>query len=95
LAPFATNVHFQLLSCDNTPESEQIRIVINDAVTPLTSLEGCGQNPHGMCPVKEFVKAQKKNIETADWIWACHGKWEVPEGKKWNTTTGDPPARNS
>ncbi|KAF8330828.1 phosphoglycerate mutase-like protein [Cantharellus anzutake] len=95
LSPFATNMQFQLLACDSTPDSEQIRIVINDGVSPLTSLEGCPHNPDGLCPLKEFVKAQQKHIETADWTWACYGDWDVPPGTAWNTTTGDPPARKA
>jgi len=92
LASFATNMQFQLLSCTSTPEP-QIRIIINDGVTPLTGIAGCPENEHGMCPVQTFVAAQKKIISETDWDWACNGNWTVPPGVAWNTTTGEPPKR--
>jgi len=90
LAPFSTNVQFQLLSCPSR-EDEQIRIIVNDAVAPLTGIEGCPKDADGMCPIPTFVAAQKKIIAETDWDWACHGDWEVPAGHEWNTTTGDVP----
>ncbi|THH15597.1 hypothetical protein EW146_g4910 [Bondarzewia mesenterica] len=90
LAPFSTNIQFQLLSCP-AKHADQIRIIINDAVAPLTGIQGCPSDSHGMCPVDTFVEAQKKIIANTDWIWSCHGDWEVPAGHEWNTTTGDAP----
>lgn len=90
IAPFASNIQFQLLSCSSFPE-QQIRIIINDGVTPLTGIQGCPKQKDGMCPVSTFVEAQKKLAQETDWDWACHGNWTVPEN--WNTTTGDPPKR--
>ncbi|KAJ6515325.1 phosphoglycerate mutase-like protein [Mycena sanguinolenta] len=90
LAPFATNVQFQLLECTSLP-GPQIRIIVNDGVVPLTGIEGCPEQEDGMCAVDTFVEAQKKIIASADWEWACHGDWDIPEG--WETTTGEPPAR--
>ncbi|TBU40685.1 phytase [Dichomitus squalens] len=94
LAPFASNVQFQLLACDSAPEP-QIRIVINDGVTPLSSVRGCpADEPHGLCPLSAFVSAQRETISKTDWTWACHGEWNVPTGHGWNTTTGEPPAKD-
>ncbi|KAK7037570.1 hypothetical protein VNI00_011062 [Paramarasmius palmivorus] len=95
LAPFATNVQFQLLSCTSR-EGPQIRVIINDGVAPLTGIEGCPQDEDGMCPVDTFVKAQKKLLENVDWDWACYGDWEdkVGQGPEWETVTGDPPAKD-
>ncbi|EPQ50321.1 phytase [Gloeophyllum trabeum ATCC 11539] len=92
LAPFATNVQFQLLSCASTP-GPQIRVIINDGVVPLTGIRGCPADKDGMCPVDAFVAAQKEIIGQTDWEWGCHGTWEVPAGPAWNTTTGEPPRR--
>ncbi|KAI0719060.1 phosphoglycerate mutase-like protein [Cerioporus squamosus] len=91
LAPFATNVQFQLLSCSSTPDP-QIRIIINDGVVPLTGIRGCPADADGKCPLPTFVAAQREIIANTDWQWACHGDWSVPAGPAWNTTTGDPPA---
>ncbi|KAF7979855.1 hypothetical protein HWV62_40611 [Athelia sp. TMB] len=71
LAPFATNIQFQLLSCESVPEP-QIRVIINDGVVPLTGLRGCPKQKDGMCPVSTFVEAQKATIAETDWEWACH-----------------------
>ncbi|KAH9966467.1 phosphoglycerate mutase-like protein [Russula dissimulans] len=92
LAPFSTNVQFQLLSCPSR-ENEQIRIIINDAVAPLTGIEGCPEDVDGLCPIPAFVAAQKNIIANTDWDWVCHGDWEVPAGNEWNTTTGDAPSK--
>ncbi|KAK7691641.1 hypothetical protein QCA50_005040 [Cerrena zonata] len=94
LAPFATNVQFQLLSCSASPDP-QIRIVINDGVAPLTSLKGCPEQKDGMCPVSTFIEAQKEMIRTTDWEWGCYGDWQLPPGAEWNTTVGYPPAKEA
>lgn len=81
-----------VLSCASKPE-DQIRLIINDGVTPLTGIKGCPSDADGMCPLSTFVAAQQELLEDADWEWECHGDWEVPAGKAWNTTTGTPPRR--
>jgi hypothetical protein len=80
-----------VLSCPSRG-SEQFRVVINDAVAPLTGIEGCPEDADGMCPIPAFVAAQKKIISNTDWDWACNGDWD---GHEWNTTTGDVPSRSS
>ncbi|THH30874.1 hypothetical protein EUX98_g3307 [Antrodiella citrinella] len=92
LAPFATNIQFQLLSCSSIRDP-QIRIVINDGVTPLTSLKGCPEQKDGMCPLSTFIDAQREMSKNTDWDWGCNGDWKVPHGSGWNTTTGYPPEK--
>ncbi|KAF8684962.1 Phosphoglycerate mutase-like protein [Rhizoctonia solani] len=89
IAPFATNMQVQLLSCSSHPEP-QIRLIINDGVTPLTTIRGCPEDKDGMCPLKKFVDAQKETIRTSSFDWACYGDWEIEEG--WVTTRGMPPS---
>ncbi|KAH6919137.1 histidine phosphatase superfamily [Coprinopsis sp. MPI-PUGE-AT-0042] len=93
LAPFATNMQFQILSCDSHPDADQIRIIINDGVAPLTGIKGCPEQKEGMCPLDTFVEAQRENIAKTSWDWGCHGDWTVPPGTDWETVTGDPPAQ--
>ncbi|TFK67148.1 phosphoglycerate mutase-like protein [Pluteus cervinus] len=90
LAPFGTNVQFQLLTCTDR-SGPQIRVVINDGVAPLTGIRGCPEDKDGLCPVDTFVKAQQEIVAKTDWRWGCDGDWEVPEGPEWDTVTGDPP----
>jgi hypothetical protein len=83
--------YFSVLSCASTPEP-QIRIIINDGVVPLHGIRTCPyDDKHGMCPLPAFIEAQQETIRETDWVWGCHGDWEVPEGSAWNSTTGDAP----
>ncbi|KAL1743624.1 histidine phosphatase superfamily [Schizophyllum fasciatum] len=90
LAPFATNVQFQLLDCAAF-EERQIRVIVNDGAVPLVGVGHCPEQKDGMCPVGTFVAAQKKIIAETDWNYDCLGDWTVPPGSEWNTTTGDAP----
>ncbi|EJD54727.1 phosphoglycerate mutase-like protein [Auricularia subglabra TFB-10046 SS5] len=90
LAPFGTNIQFQVLSCESKPEP-QLRVIINDGVSPLTGIRGCPEDAHGMCPVRAFADGMREIIAETDWNYDCHGKWDVPAGPAWNTTTGSPP----
>ncbi|KIM23174.1 hypothetical protein M408DRAFT_332472 [Serendipita vermifera MAFF 305830] len=94
VAPFASNVQFQLLQCPAVDsDATQIRVILNDAVVSLTGISGCPEQKDGLCPVDKFVEAQQKLVEGSDWDWTCHGNWTVPEGDAWSTVTGDPPAK--
>ncbi|CAE6337219.1 unnamed protein product [Rhizoctonia solani] len=90
IASYAVNMQVQLLSCASHPEP-QIRLIINDGVTPLTTVRGCPQDKDGMCPLDTFVNAQKETIRTSSFDWACYGDWKIKEG--WSTTRGMPPAK--
>ncbi|KAG5337265.1 hypothetical protein C0989_010032 [Termitomyces sp. Mn162] len=79
-----------VLECTSVP-GPQLRIIINDGVTPLTGIKGCPEQRDGMCPVDTFVKAQKELLLETDWEYDCFGNWTVPEGDAWNTTIGSPP----
>ena len=67
-------------------------MIINDGVTPLTSLHGCKENKDGLCDLDAFIKAEKQIVEEVDWDWGCLGDWVIPEGG-WETVAGDPPAK--
>ncbi|KAF9239899.1 phosphoglycerate mutase-like protein [Melanogaster broomeanus] len=97
IAPFGTNVQFQLLSCPAltaTPEDQynndlsHIRIIINDGPVPLTGVRTCPPSSSGLCPLSSFIEAQKETIRETDWEWGCFGGWEVPDGKQWETVGG-------
>ncbi|EIW52767.1 phosphoglycerate mutase-like protein [Trametes versicolor FP-101664 SS1] len=72
LVPFATNVQFQLLSCNSTPDT-QIRVSVNDGVVPLTGFRGCLESADGACPLLVFVAAMREIIGETDWAWARLG----------------------
>ena len=77
-----------VLSC-STEDDPQIRVIVNDGVVPLDNLEGCPENPHGMCSIHAFVDAQRENIRSTDWDFVCNADWSIPDG--WETITGYPP----
>ncbi|KAF8987370.1 histidine phosphatase superfamily [Cyathus striatus] len=89
LSPFASNIQFQVLQCDR--KEDQIRVIINDGVAPLTGIRGCKEDDQGMCPLSIFISAQRELIASADWEYGCNGNWTIPEGTKWETVTGDFP----
>ncbi|KIO02534.1 hypothetical protein M404DRAFT_147468 [Pisolithus tinctorius Marx 270] len=91
LAPFATNVQFQLLSCPaetSSSDPSHIRIVINDGPVPLHGVQPCPVSPHGLCPLEAFLEGQRKTIRDTDWAWGCFGDWTVPPGPEWETVGG-------
>jgi hypothetical protein len=38
-------------------ETRYIRLILNDAVVPLTGLKGCGEDEDGSCELGVFVEA--------------------------------------
>lgn len=42
------------MSCS---ETRYIRLILNDAVVPLTGLKGCGEDEDGLCELGRFVGA--------------------------------------
>ena len=88
--PFLMTSLPSVLECTSLP-GPQIRIIINDAVAPLTGIRGCPKQKDGMCSVDTFVAAQKEIIRNTDWEYDCYGNWTVPPGTEWETITGDSP----
>lgn len=82
-----------MLSCAGL-EGDQIRVILNDGVVPLTGISGCPEQKDGMCPVDTFVAGQREIIGETDWEYECHGDWTVPPGTAWNTTRGAPPSNS-
>ncbi|KIJ62097.1 hypothetical protein HYDPIDRAFT_94962 [Hydnomerulius pinastri MD-312] len=96
IAPFSTNVQFQLLSCpaSDAPslsppaDPTHIRILINDGPVPLSGIHTCPSSPSGLCPLPAFIEGQKETIRGVEWDWGCHGEWDVPGGGEWETAGG-------
>jgi hypothetical protein len=68
ICPFATNLQFQVMKCDDT---RSIRLVLNDAVVPLTGLRGCPEDEDGLCPLDTFVEALREIVEETDFAAVC------------------------
>ncbi|KAF8998408.1 histidine phosphatase superfamily [Cyathus striatus] len=78
IAPFATNLVGQVLSCPASGTPTHIRWILNDAVLPLTGIEGCKSNKDGMCELPTFIKAMEQRIEEVDFEFDCFGNYTIP-----------------
>ncbi|KAH7327619.1 histidine phosphatase superfamily [Rhizoctonia solani] len=60
LVPFAGSTVVEKLSCPALPAKDYVRIIINDAVIPLTDLAPCGKlgATEGLCALDKFVESQ-------------------------------------
>ncbi|WWD01020.1 hypothetical protein V866_007958 [Kwoniella sp. B9012] len=85
VVPFATHLVIQVLECQNTSPSKQIRFILNDAVLPIDqSYEGCEWNKDGLCSFDTVVKALQQRVEEIDWNYDCHGNYTAVPGKDYN-----------
>ncbi|KAJ7153350.1 phosphoglycerate mutase-like protein [Mycena filopes] len=90
IAPFASNLVGQVLSCpapatsDSTTTntnstSTHIRWLLNDAVVPLTGIRGCRPNSDGLCDLSAFVGGMQQRIEEVDFAFDCFANYTIPE----------------
>ena len=56
---------------------QYIRIILNDAVVPLTGINGCEENDDGMCSFDTFVSGMKEIIGRVDFARDCGVREEV------------------
>ncbi|KAJ7432160.1 phosphoglycerate mutase-like protein [Mycena latifolia] len=92
IAPFASNLVGQVISCPASPAANTttyMRWILNDAVVPLTGINGCTANPHGLCPLPAFVDGMTQRIAEVDFAFDCFANYTVPDPD--NITTGQYP----
>ncbi|KAJ7697690.1 histidine phosphatase superfamily [Mycena rosella] len=92
IAPFASNLVGQVLSCPATSasaSSTHIRWILNDAVIPLTGIRGCKANSNGLCPLTTFIDGMKQRIQEVDFMFDCFANYTIPNPD--NITTGQFP----
>nr|ADW23572.1 acid phosphatase [uncultured organism] len=78
ISPFGSRLVGQVLSCPTSDVSTHIRWVLNDAVLPLTGIEGCKENKDGLCELDVFIKGLQKRIEEVDFVHDCTANYTVP-----------------
>ncbi|BGP15519.1 hypothetical protein JCM10213_006581 [Rhodosporidiobolus nylandii] len=79
IVPFATVLQIQVLECEPSVPTKQIRFIVNDAVIPIhDSYEGCSEDPNGLCALDTVVAALKKRIAEIDFDYDCNGNYTVP-----------------
>ncbi|KAJ6550010.1 histidine phosphatase superfamily [Mycena capillaripes] len=82
IAPFASNLVGQVLSCTPSPASPTstyMRWILNDGVVPLTGINGCRAHPEGLCPLADFVAGMKQRIEEVDFAFDCLANYTIPD----------------
>lgn len=64
---------------DGEPTS-YVHFILNQRTIPLgRSLKECGDRDDGWCEMETFIKVQQKQIELADYDYACFGDYEAPK----------------
>ncbi|GAA6064184.1 hypothetical protein JCM10212_002926 [Sporobolomyces blumeae] len=85
IAPFASNLHSQVLDCPNSPlipagsdDTRFVRWILNDGVVPIANMEGCEENDDGMCPLAPYVASLQAWIESVDFEYECYAPYDLP-----------------
>ncbi|KAH9937171.1 histidine phosphatase superfamily [Fomitopsis serialis] len=90
IAPFATNLVAQVLSCSAssgavsstsaaTGSASYIRFLLNDGAVPLTGISHCeAPDPNGLCLLDDFIQGMQERIEEVDFYYDCYGNYTAP-----------------
>ncbi|GAA6039687.1 hypothetical protein JCM8097_001350 [Rhodosporidiobolus ruineniae] len=79
IVPFGTILQIQVLECQPSVPTKQIRFILNDAVLPIhDSYEGCNEDFNGLCAYDTVVAGLKKRLSEIDVDYACNGNYSVP-----------------
>ena len=80
VAPFASRLVGQVLACPASSASPtHIRWILNDAVVPLTGVNGCEANKDGLCPLDTYISAMQEHIGQMDFAFDCLANYTIPE----------------
>lgn len=52
--------------------------MLNDAVLPLTGINGCKPNENGLCELSTFIAGMKQRIQEVDFAFDCFGNYTIP-----------------
>jgi hypothetical protein len=58
---------------DTSTKDRYIRLILNDAVVPLTGIRGCPEHEEGLCPLDGFVKSLKEIVAGVNFVKDCGG----------------------
>ncbi|KAH7929307.1 phosphoglycerate mutase-like protein [Leucogyrophana mollusca] len=90
IAPFASNLVAQVLSCPASEEPTHIRFILNDGVVPLTGVNGCLEDKNGLCALSSFISGMQERIGQIDFDYDCFANYTMPDPD--NITDGRYPA---
>lgn len=89
VAPFASNIVGQVLSCPASDTPSHIRFILNDDVVPLTGIKGCKESSDGLCELDTFISAMKERISEVDFAFDCLANYTIADPTQ--ITDGRPP----
>jgi hypothetical protein len=75
IAPFASTLVGQVLSCPASDTPTHIRWLLNDGVLPQTGIQGCTFDANGLCPIDTFIAGMKQRISEIDFNFDCFGNY--------------------
>ena len=86
VVPFATNLVGQVLSCpakgnpiSSNNTATHFRWILNDAVVPLTGIQGCNYDVDGLCELGTYIDGTKARIAEVDFAFDCFANYTMPD----------------
>jgi len=68
----------QVLSCPASTNPTHIRWILNDAVIPLTGINGCKSDENGLCEISAFISGMQQRLEEIDFNFDCFANYTIP-----------------
>ena len=78
IAPFASRLVGQVLSCPASGKVSHIRFILNDAVLPMTGIKGCKEDKNGLCDLPTFISSMQERIGEVDFAFDCFANYTFP-----------------
>ncbi|KAG2154726.1 histidine phosphatase superfamily [Suillus clintonianus] len=78
IAPFASQLVAQVLSCPASEEPTHIRFTLNDGVVPLTGIQGCTEDSNGLCALPSFISGMQERIGQINFVHDCFANYTMP-----------------
>ncbi|KAG2075022.1 phosphoglycerate mutase-like protein [Suillus decipiens] len=79
IAPYASQLVAQVLSCPASQEPTHIRFLLNDAAVPLTGINGCEEDPNGLCALPSFISGMQERIGEINFAYDCFANYTMPD----------------
>ncbi|KAG2150125.1 histidine phosphatase superfamily [Suillus cothurnatus] len=78
IAPFASQLIAQVLSCPASEEPTHIQFLLNDGVVPLTGIHGCMEDSNGLCTLPSFISGMQERIGEINYAHDCFANYTMP-----------------
>ncbi|KAG0702011.1 histidine phosphatase superfamily [Suillus ampliporus] len=78
IAPYASQLVTQVLSCPASGVPSHVRLILNDGVVPLTGIHGCTENADGLCALPSFISGMQERIGEINFAHDCFVNYTMP-----------------